>query len=71
VLPYFFGLGGYEAVLASLVVSGVALIAIGAATALFTGGSAWKLALRQLAFGYGAAGITFAIGKLIGVAVGG
>jgi vacuolar iron transporter family protein len=69
VLPYFFGLGGYEAVLASLIVSGVALIAIGAATALFTGGSAWKLALRQLAFGYGAAGITFAIGKLIGVAV--
>ena len=71
VLPYFFGLGGYEAVLAGLVVSGIALIAIGAATALFTGGSAWKLALRQLAFGYGAAGITFAIGKLIGVAVGG
>jgi vacuolar iron transporter family protein len=71
VLPYFFGLGGYEAVGASLALSGVALYSIGATTALFTGGHAWQLGLRQLAFGYGAAGITFAIGKLIGVAVGG
>jgi vacuolar iron transporter family protein len=71
VLPYMFGLGGYQAVGASLAVSGVALAVIGAATAVFTGGVAWKLALRQLAFGYAAAGITFAIGKLVGVAVGG
>ena len=71
VIPYFFGIGGYEAVAISLGVSGVALIAIGAATAVFTGGRLWRLGLRQLAFGYGAAGITFAIGKLIGVAVGG
>jgi VIT1/CCC1 family predicted Fe2+/Mn2+ transporter len=71
VLPYCFGVGGYEAVALSLAVSGVALAAIGAATAVFTGGAMWKLALRSLAFGYGAAGITFAIGKLIGVAVGG
>jgi VIT1/CCC1 family predicted Fe2+/Mn2+ transporter len=44
---------------------------IGGATALFTGGSMLRLALRSLAFGYGAAAITFAIGKLIGVAVAG
>lgn len=71
VLPYFFGMAGYDAVAASLAISGIALMSIGAATALFTGGSMWKLAVRSLAFGYGAAGITFAIGKLIGVAVGG
>jgi len=71
VLPYVFGMGGYAAVGASLAVSGVALAAAGAATAVFTGGSMGKLALRQLAFGYGAACITFAVGKLIGVAVGG
>ncbi len=71
VLPYMFGLGGYAAVLASLGVSGLALIAIGASTAIFTGGSFLHLGLRQLAFGFGAAGITFAIGKVIGVAVGG
>jgi len=69
VLPYCLGLGGTEAVAASLLVSGLALAAIGALTAIFTGGSAWKLGLRQLAFGYGAAGITFAIGRLIGAAV--
>ncbi|MDE2184055.1 MAG: VIT1/CCC1 transporter family protein, partial [Alphaproteobacteria bacterium] len=71
VLPYLAGAGGMAAVAWSLAAGGIALIAVGGATALFTGGSAWRLALRQLAFGYGAAGITFAIGKLIGVAVAG
>jgi vacuolar iron transporter family protein len=71
VVPYLFGLGGYEAVAVSLAISGIALASIGAATAMFTGGAAWKLALRSLAFGYGAAAITFAIGRLVGVAVGG
>ncbi|HUO97558.1 MAG TPA: VIT1/CCC1 transporter family protein [Rhizomicrobium sp.] len=71
VLPYFFGLSGYEAVGASLAVSGIALLSIGAATAVFTGGAMWRLALRSLAFGFGAAGITFALGRLIGVVVAG
>ena len=71
VLPYMFGMEGYAAVFTSLAVSGFALIAIGASTAIFTGGSFWRQGLRQLIFGVGAAGITFAIGKLIGVAVGG
>jgi len=71
ILPYLLGFSGYTAVAASLAVSGAALMSIGAATALFTGGSGFKLALRSLAFGFGAAAITFAIGKLIGVAVAG
>lgn len=71
VLPYVFGLEGLAAAGASLAVSGAALFAIGAATGIFTGGSFLKLGLRQLAFGFGAAGITFVIGKLIGVAVAG
>jgi VIT1/CCC1 family predicted Fe2+/Mn2+ transporter len=71
VLPYMFGMEGYAAVFTSLAVSGLALIAIGASTAIFTGGSFLRQGLRQLIFGVGAAGITFAIGKLIGVAVGG
>jgi VIT1/CCC1 family predicted Fe2+/Mn2+ transporter len=70
ILPFVFGMSGFGAVIASLGVSGVALMIIGGATALFTGGSMWRLALRSLAFGYGAAAITFAIGKLVGVAVG-
>lgn len=70
ILPFVFGMSGFGAVLASLAVSGVALMLIGGATALFTGGSMLRLALRSLAFGYSAAGITFAVGKLVGVAVG-
>jgi VIT1/CCC1 family predicted Fe2+/Mn2+ transporter len=71
ILPFVFGMSGAGAVIASLAVSGVALMTIGGATALFTGGSMSRLALRSLAFGYGAAGITFAIGKVVGIAVGG
>lgn len=71
ILPFLFGFVGWQAMVASLAVSGIALMVIGGATALFTGGSMVRLALRSLAFGYGAAGITFAIGKLIGVAVAG
>jgi vacuolar iron transporter family protein len=71
ILPFLFGMSGPEAVFASLGVSGIALMGIGSATALFTGGSMVRLALRSLAFGYAAGGITFAIGKLVGVVVGG
>jgi VIT1/CCC1 family predicted Fe2+/Mn2+ transporter len=70
ILPFLFGMSGTAAVLASLGISGLALMVIGGTTAVFTGGSMVRLALRSLAFGYGAAGLTFAIGKLVGVAVG-
>jgi VIT1/CCC1 family predicted Fe2+/Mn2+ transporter len=68
VAPFMF-LHGSAAIVASLAVSGAALAAIGAATTLFTGLSLWSSALRQLAFGYAAAGVTFAIGRFIEVAV--
>jgi len=70
VAPFVF-LVGPKAILASLAVSGAALVAIGAATSLFTGRSIVSSGLRQLAFGYAAAGVTFAIGRLIGAAVAG
>jgi vacuolar iron transporter family protein len=68
VLPFFF-LAGAAAIGASLAISGMALGAIGAGTSLFTGRSMGFSALRQLAIGYGAALITFAIGRLAGVAL--
>ena len=70
VFPYFF-LSGPAAVGASLGFAGVALAAIGIATSVFTGRSAAFSAIRQLAIGYIAAGITFGIGKLVGVSLGG
>src|ERR1051326_3036937 len=70
VLPFFF-LSGVNAVAASLGLAGVVLAVIGIATSIFTGRGAVFSALRQLVIGYGAAGITFGIGKLVGVSLGG
>jgi VIT1/CCC1 family predicted Fe2+/Mn2+ transporter len=70
VAPFFF-LSGPEAVVASLALAGMALAVIGVATSVFTGRGAAFSALRQLLIGYVAAGITFGIGKLVGVSLGG
>jgi len=67
----FFLLAGSQAVLASLAASGVALAAIGAGTSLFTGRGVMFSALRQLVVGYAAAAITYGIGTLAGVTIGG
>ena len=65
----FFALSGLPAVITSLAASGMALFLIGAGTTLFTGLSVWFSGLRQLLIGFAAAGVTYGVGKLIGVAV--
>ena len=65
----FFWLDGFAAVGASVALSGLALMAIGAGTSLFTGRSFVFSAARQLGGGLAAAAITYGIGRLIGVAV--
>jgi vacuolar iron transporter family protein len=70
VAPFFF-LGGTAALLASLAASGVALLLIGGGTSLFTGRSLPFSAARQLLIGFAAAGITYGIGRLVGVSIGG
>jgi VIT1/CCC1 family predicted Fe2+/Mn2+ transporter len=70
VAPFLF-LQGWMAVIASLVASGVALALIGAGTSLFTGRGIGFSAMRQLLVGYAAAAITYAIGMLAGVTLGG
>ncbi len=68
VLPFFF-VGGSNAALASIAAGGVGLFVIGAAISLFTGrGMLWS-GIRQLLLGFAAAGVTYAIGHAIGVAV--
>jgi VIT1/CCC1 family predicted Fe2+/Mn2+ transporter len=61
--------GGTAAVVASLVLSALALFAIGAAITIFTGVSVWRSGGRQLLLGLGAAGVTYAIGRLVGVTI--
>jgi VIT1/CCC1 family predicted Fe2+/Mn2+ transporter len=69
ILPYFF-IGGTTAVVLSAVLSGAALFGIGAAITLVTGTSWFRSGCRQLAFGVAAAALTFAVGRLLGEAVG-
>jgi len=55
----------------SIAAGGVGLFAIGAAISLFTGRSTLWSGARQLLLGFAAAGATYAIGRLIGVALAG
>ena len=68
VAPFLFVEGG-GAVVASVIVAGAALAAIGAVTSLFTARGFLLSALRQLLIGYAAAAITYGVGDLIGVAI--
>jgi len=70
VAPLFW-LGGAAALLAGLAASGVALVLIGAGTSLFTGRSLVFSSARQLGIGFAAAGITYGIGRIVGVSLGG
>jgi VIT1/CCC1 family predicted Fe2+/Mn2+ transporter len=66
VLPYLFGASTLH-VLLGLLISGSALFTVGAILSLFTGRSIMFSGGRQLIIGAVAAGITFAVGKAIGV----
>jgi VIT1/CCC1 family predicted Fe2+/Mn2+ transporter len=67
----FFFLSGTLAVAVSVALSALGLFGIGAAITLLTGRGVLYSGTRQVLIGLAAAGITFAIGRLIGVAVAG
>ena len=67
----FLWLAGVPALLASLACSGLALVLIGAGTSLFTGRGLLISAARQLLIGFAAAAVTYGIGHLVGVSIGG
>jgi len=69
VLAFVF-LEGTAAIAVALAASTVALFAIGASITLLTGRTVWRSGGRQLAFGLGAAAVTYGVGTLFGVAVG-
>ena len=70
VFPHIFFSGIY-ATIGSILFSLVGLFVIGAAITLFTGRSVIATGLRQIVFGLSAAGITYVVGRLFGVAIGG
>ncbi len=70
VIPWLFT-GGLAGVTVSVVLAGLGLFAAGAFTTLFTGRGFLFSGARMLVFGLAAAGITFAIGRAIGVSTSG
>jgi VIT1/CCC1 family predicted Fe2+/Mn2+ transporter len=68
VLPYLVTSGG-PAFAASIIVSLVALFAVGAGVSLLTGRSVLFSGTRQVLIGAAAAGVTFLVGSVIGVSV--
>ena len=67
-LPYLFGATGWLAVVIATVLVGLALLGTGAVVGVLSGASPLKRALRQLGIGYGAAGVTYALGLLFSTA---
>lgn len=70
VLPWIFGLSGLAAVVVALVLVGIALLATGAMVGLLSGAPPLARGLRQLAIGFGAAAVTYALGLIFGVSLG-
>ena len=69
-LPFLVGVIAAGAVVASSLLSAVALATVGAVISAFTGRSAWRSGLRMVAIGGGAALVTYLIGSLVGVSLG-
>jgi VIT1/CCC1 family predicted Fe2+/Mn2+ transporter len=65
----FIGFAGGRALPASIAFTALALFGVGATISLFTGRSALRDGLRMLAIGAAAGGLTYAIGKLLGVSL--
>ncbi len=63
----FFVTEGSTALALSVVASVGGLTLLGAGATLFTGRSPWFSAARQVAFGLGAAAVTFGLGRILGV----
>jgi len=68
IIPFLVARGNV-AVTASLAVSALALFGIGAAITLFTGMPVWRSGGRQVLLGLAAAGVTYGVGRLIGIAI--
>jgi VIT1/CCC1 family predicted Fe2+/Mn2+ transporter len=65
-LPFLFGAGSAN-LPAVIALTAVALFAVGATLSLFTGRNAWLSGARMLAIGAAAGGVTYCIGKVLGV----
>ncbi|QPK82139.1 VIT1/CCC1 transporter family protein [Schaalia sp. ZJ405] len=68
-IPYICGLSGTTAVVVAAVIVGCALLGTGGVVGVLSGQAPTPRAFRQLAIGYGAAAVTYALGLLFGTTV--
>jgi len=68
-VPFLLGASGTAGILLSAGVVGLALLVTGGVVGVLSGASPGLRALRQLAIGYGAAGVTYLLGLLFGTTV--
>jgi VIT1/CCC1 family predicted Fe2+/Mn2+ transporter len=69
VIPFLF-LSGTPALVLAITMSMVALLVVGGVVGRLSGRGVVFSALRQLAWGVGAALVTFGVGRIIGISVG-
>jgi len=70
VLPFLLGFEGTTAMVAAVLLVGLALLLTGATAGVLSGGPPMARALRQLAIGIGAAAVTYLLGLLFGATIG-
>ncbi len=69
-IPFLARMSGYRALIATAVLTVVALFAVGLAISLFTGRQAFRGALRMVLIGAGAGIVAFGVGRALGVLLG-
>ncbi|MFJ4170191.1 VIT1/CCC1 transporter family protein [Paenarthrobacter sp. NPDC089714] len=69
ILPFVFGMVGWNALILAGALVGIALLATGAVVGLLSGTSPLSRGLRQLAIGLGAAAATYGLGLLFGAVI--
>jgi vacuolar iron transporter family protein len=69
-VPFLGHLTGPRAVIAAVVITALALFAVGLGLSLFTGRDALRSALRMVLIGGGAGAVSYLVGHAVGVAIG-
>lgn len=65
-IPFVVGFSGMAGVMSALIIVGIALFITGGIVGILSGKPPLLRALRQMAVGYGAAGVTYALGWIFG-----
>ena len=69
-VPFLSGLSGGRATVCAVLVTLIALFLVGLGLSLFTGRQALRSAVRMVLIGGGAGGVSFLVGRAVGVAIG-